>query len=143
MEMRKRPTALDVSGVPTEDEEQMVVIRWTQMSMGKWPELEWLYHIPNGGKRGKAEAARFKAMGVKAGVPDLHLAVPRGGFHGLYIEMKRQKGGKLSADQKKWIDGLTGNGYCVRRCDGWREAVDVLEAYLRGLCKRSGCDESV
>ena len=134
--MRKMPTALDVLGVPDEDEEQIAVMRWAQMSMGRWPELEWLYHIPNGGKRGKIEAARFKAMGVKAGVPDLCLPVPRGGYHGLYIEMKRREGGKLSKDQKKWIDGLHGNGYCVCRCDGWEQAVAVLEGYLRGNARR-------
>lgn len=81
------------------------------------------------------EAARFKAMGVKPGVPDLCLAVPRNGYHGLYIEMKRREGGKLSADQKKWIDGLQENGYCVQRCDGCHEAEAVLEAYLRGKLK--------
>ena len=44
--------------------------------------------MPNGGKRNPAEAARFKAMGVKAGVPDLCLPVPMNGYAGLYIEMK-------------------------------------------------------
>jgi hypothetical protein len=28
-------------------------------------------HVPNGGRRSKAEAGAFKAMGVRAGVPDL------------------------------------------------------------------------
>lgn len=135
--MKKNPTALDVFGVPTEDEEQIAVISWAQMQMGRWPELQWLYHIPNGGKRGKVEAARFKAMGVKAGVPDLCLPVPIGGYHGLYIEMKRREGGRLSRDQREWIDGLRENGYSVWRCDGHREAIGVLEAYLRGRIKES------
>lgn len=124
--------ASDVFGVPSEDEEQIMVMKWAEMQMGRWPDLRWLFHIPNGGKRGKAEAARFKAMGVKAGVPDLCLPVPIGRYHGLYIEMKRREGGRLSEDQKEWIDGLSGNGYCVHRCDGWQEAVRVLEDYLRG-----------
>ena len=88
---KMRPPALDIFGVPSEDEEQMAVMEWAQLQMGRWPELEWLYHIPNGGKRGKIEAARFKAMGVKAGVPDLCLPVPMGRYHGLYIEMKRRE----------------------------------------------------
>ena len=129
--MRKIPTAVDVFGVPSEDDEQMMVIRWAAHMMGRWPDLKWLYHIPNGGKRGKVEAARFKAMGVKAGVPDLFLPVPCGQYHGLYIEMKRQKGGKLSRDQREWIDGLRRNGYRVWRCNGAKEAIDVLEAYMR------------
>ena len=134
--MKKRPTALDVFGVPSEDDEQIMVIRWAEMHMGKWPELEWLYHIPNGGKRRKVEAARFKAMGVKRGVPDLCLPVPRGGYHGLYIEMKRREDGRLSKDQAEWIDGLLENGYCACRCDGWEQAVAVLEGYLRGRARK-------
>lgn len=135
----KRVTALDVFGVPSEDEEQTQVVKWAELQMGRWPDLQWLYHIPNGGKRRRTEAARFKAMGVKAGVPDLCLPVPKGGYHGLYIEMKRQEGGKLSKDQREWIEGLDKNGYCVRRCDGARQAIAVLEAYMRGRLKlRSG-----
>lgn len=130
--MEKKMTALEAFGVPSEDEEQMAVVRWAEMQMGRWPDLEWLFHIPNGGKRGKIEAARFKAMGVKAGVPDLFLPVPIGRYHGLFIEMKRREGGRLSGDQRKWIDGLKANGYCVHRCDGHQEAIRVLEDYLRG-----------
>lgn len=137
----KRVTALDVFGVPSEDEEQIQVVKWAELQMGRWPDLKWLYHIPNGGKRRRTEAARFKAMGVKAGVPDLCLPVPKGGYHGLYIEMKRQEGGKLSKDQRDWIEGLDKNGYCVLRCDGARQAIDVLEAYMRGRLKLRSGDE--
>lgn len=133
--------ASDVFGVPSEDEEQIQVVKWAELQMGRWPDLQWLYHIPNGGKRRKTEAARFKAMGVKAGVPDLCLPVPKGGYHGLYIEMKRQEGGKLSKDQREWIKGLDKNGYCVLRCDGARQAIDVLEAYIRGRLKLRSGDE--
>ena len=128
--MNRRTAALGVFGVPTEDEEQEQVVRWAKLNEGYWPDLHWLYHTPNGGKRNRIEAARFKRMGVKPGVPDLFLPVPRGGYHGLYIEMKRQRGGKLSRDQREWIDGLRKNGYCVWRCNGAREAIAVLEAYI-------------
>ena len=58
---------------PTEDTEQMCLFRWADAQSGKYPELSLMYHIPNGGKRGKAEAGRFRAMGVKSGVPDIFL----------------------------------------------------------------------
>lgn len=83
-----------VPRVPTEDEEQIALFRWAAMMEWKYPQLRRLYHIPNGGKRTKAEAGIFKAMGVKSGVPDVHLPVARGGYHGLYIEMKRTKGAR-------------------------------------------------
>ncbi len=45
-----------------EDSEQMTLFRWAVFQSGKYPELELLFHIPNGGKRGKPEAARFKNL---------------------------------------------------------------------------------
>ena len=67
--------------VPTESEEQQTLFSWATMQSGRYPELRLLYHIPNGGSRGKAEAGRFKAEGVKSGVPDLCLPVARGAYH--------------------------------------------------------------
>lgn len=46
----------------SEDNEQIALLRWAAMQSGKYPELKLLYHIPNGGRRSKSEAARFKAM---------------------------------------------------------------------------------
>ena len=55
----------------------------------KHPDVfELIYHVPNGGHRVKAVAAKLKAQGVKAGIPDLVLPMARGGFFGLYIEFK-------------------------------------------------------
>ena len=88
------------------------------------------FHIANGGSRGKAEAARFKAEGVKAGVPDLFLPVARGPYHGLFIEMKRQKGGKVSDAQKAWISALIDQGYLAVVCYGWKDAAELIEDYL-------------
>ena len=69
--------------------------------------------MPNGGSRKKAEAGRFRARRREGGVPDLCLPVARGGFHGLYIELKRQKGSKTSDDQKAWLSNLEKQGYFV------------------------------
>lgn len=63
--------------VPTESVEQQLLFRWTRFYVSKYPELALLYHIPNGGSRRKSEAGRFKAEGVKAGVPDLFLPAAR------------------------------------------------------------------
>lgn len=142
---------------PTEDTEQMCLFRWADAQSGKYPELSLMYHIPNGGKRGKAEAGRFRAMGVKSGVPDIFL--PRG-FHaldfvgpgqfnidgtqyavtetiynGLYIELKRLRGGTVSATQKQWVARLRDAGYAVEVCKGWEAAAAVITDYLEGRYK--------
>ena len=113
-----------------EDAAQAEVIRWARMRQATAPELELLYHIPNGGKRGKLEACRLKAQGVKPGVPDLHLPVARAGYHGLWIEMKTATG-RLSEDQRKIIAMLCAEGHRVEICRSAADAVEVLEDYLR------------
>lgn len=112
-----------------EEQIQIDVMRWARLQEGKWPELRLLYHCPNGGRRGKVEAARLKAAGVKAGVPDLCLPVPRGRYHGLYIELKAE-GGRLSPSQREWLTWLDAEGYCALRCTGFDETVAAIKAYL-------------
>jgi len=115
----------------TESQEQRALFQWATLRSGRYPELALLHHIPNGGSRGKIEAARFKAEGVKAGVPDIFLPVPRGEHHGLYIELKRRHGSRISQAQAWWMEHLLGQGYCVAVCHGWGEAARVIEDYLQ------------
>ena len=120
-----------------EDAEQATLMSWAAMQAGKYPELAMLFHIPNGGRRNAAEAARFKAEGVKAGVPDLFLPVARNEKHGLWIEMKRREGGRVSDYQSEWIQRLREQGYAVEVCCGWEEASKVLLSYLGESYKES------
>jgi hypothetical protein len=56
-----------------------------------------------------ATAGRLKAEGVSSGVPDLFIPA-----WGLWVEMKRTKGGSLSAEQKDWIAYLESvRFYCI------------------------------
>lgn len=117
---------------PEEEVEQTCLFRWAAYSLGAHPELKLLHAIPNGGKRSKSEAARMKAAGVKAGVPDMFLPVARGGSHGLYIELKRIKGGRVSAEQLAWMEELTREGYTCAVCHGWDSARKTILDYLEG-----------
>lgn len=129
---RRMIPAVEVEPVPKEAQEQIWLFDWCVYASIKYPELDLMYHIPNGGTRNKIEAAHLKAQGVKKGVPDLFLPVAKQGYHGLYIEMKRQKNGVLSADQKTWINNLKQQGYRVEVCRGFQEAANILENYLGG-----------
>ena len=127
---RRKIPGTEKAPAPLEAQEQTWLMQWARYAAIKWPELDLLYHCPNGGGRSKVEAARLKAQGVKPGVPDLCLPVSRGGYHGLYIELKRQKHGTLSLEQKEWIERLIVQGYRVEVCHGFQEAADVIEDYL-------------
>lgn len=118
------------SPIPTESEEQMTLMSWASLASGAHPELRLLYHVPNGGSRGKAEAGRFRAEGVKSGVPDLCLPVARGEWHGLYIELKRTKGGHVSPEQERWISALREQGYAALVARGWEQAREIITEYL-------------
>ena len=112
---------------PLEDEEQAEFVQWLETQR---PDVKF-FSIPNGGGRSKREGAKFKATGVKSGVPDLMICETRGIFHGLFIEMKRIKGSKLNEpDQLLWKDILWGKGYCVVVAKGAEEAKAYLDAYL-------------
>ena len=95
----------------SEDAEQEKVVCWAKLMSNAYPDLELLYHVPNGGSRNKAEVSKLKRMGVRAGVPDLVLPVPRAGYAGLYIELKVGEN-RPSNNQKDWLDdpGLSGVG---------------------------------
>lgn len=116
--------------VPSEGYEQATLFHWAKMVEYKYPELRMMFHIPNGGSRGKAEAARFKAEGVKAGVSDIFLSVPSGSYHGLYIEMKRQRGGRVSQEQKDFQTDASEYGYKCCVCHGWEEAKNEIINYI-------------
>ena len=112
--------------IPTESVEQQCLFNWAKLREARYPELALMFHIPNGGKRNIAEATRFKAEGVKAGVPDICLPVPRDTYHGLWIELKRTKHGTVSEHQKKWLKELNTQGYCAVVCHGWVEVSKVI-----------------
>lgn len=89
-----------------------------------------LFAIPNGGERNIIVAARMKAEGVRAGVPDMFLAYPTPFAHGLFIELKKTKGGRVSDAQKSFISELTEQGYRATVCKGAEEAINEIKRYL-------------
>ena len=113
----------------SEHDEQAALIRWCGYNESQYADLDLIYATPNGGKRSKRTAARLKAEGVKAGIPDLQLPVARGEYIGLFIEMKYGKN-KTTPDQKRIIARLREVGHRVEVCYGWEAARDVIIDYL-------------
>jgi hypothetical protein len=106
---------------PSEHYEQAQLVMWFRKTYGPVR----IFAIPNGGYRSKSAAAKLKVEGVSAGVPDLFVPAFR-----LWIEMKRVKGGRLSPDQKDWIQYLEANGYTALVCHGAEDAKLKIEQFL-------------
>jgi hypothetical protein len=116
----------------SEDKEQAAVISWIKLQYPLAGKL--IYAVPNGGIRHIGEAVKLKKTGVRAGVPDLCLPMPRGEYHGLYLEMKRKEGGRLSANQKEYLDLLFEQGYAATWVEGFEEAKEIITHYIeKGL----------
>lgn len=119
----------------SEDSQQLALMCWAALNLKLYPDLKWLHHSPNGGFRDKREGAKFKAMGVKRGFPDLELLVKRGKFSGLLVELKvlklkNTKDGGAFKEQIEWGNHLRANGFGYKLCHGWLEARDTLISYL-------------
>lgn len=110
--------------------EQCALFHWAGYQAKARPELALMFAIPNGGHRHPATAAKLKAEGVKAGVPDICLPVARGEYHGLWIELKAGRN-KPTPPQVQWHMRLSQQGYRVAVCYGWEAAREVIEEYLR------------
>lgn len=110
---------------------QCAFFEWAGYAKAEHPELKLLFAIPNGGHRYKAVAGKIKAEGVKRGVPDVCLPVPRGGYNALWIEFKTPTG-RLTEVQQGWRQRLEQCGGCYHVCRSAGEAIDRVRAYLGG-----------
>lgn len=111
----------------SEHQEQCALIRWWRL---QYPKLnKMLFAIPNGGQRNIVTAVRLKNEGVVSGVSDLFLMMPKGDWHGLFIEMKAVKG-KVSKEQKEFMAVANEMGYLAVVCFGFDDAKKVIQNYL-------------
>ena len=113
----------------TEHSEQVALFGWAKANEPRHLQLGLMFAIPNGGKRHIGTGRKLKAEGVKSGVPDIFLGVPRNGKHGLFIELKVGKN-KPSKNQLWWIHSLRAEGYAVEVCYGFLEAQAAIINYL-------------
>ena len=138
----KRPRKAAVP-VPSESWEQSEVVRWFDAVARDYrldPHL--LMAIPNGAHKSFSQAAKFKQEGLRAGAPDLLLAVPRIDMtvrYGLFLEMKRSnwkpprigtKAYEKYQVQESFHEMLRAQGYRVQFCAGHNEAINAIKEYL-------------
>lgn len=118
--------------VPLEKHEQEALFSWRNVMQTKIPELKWLFAIPNGLWLPDAYARTALKQGLTAGVCDLALLLPRGGYHGLLIEMKRRDATpcKITEKQKAFLSHHANLGYRAEMVKGWEMGKNLILEYL-------------
>lgn len=122
----------DLAKQGTESGHQKALFAQAALFIPVYPELRWMHHIPNGGGRSAVTGSKLKGEGVRAGVFDVFLPVARGGYHGLYLEMKAPgKLENLSSLQREFRDAMLIQGYYVKTADNWETAWQYIEEYMK------------
>lgn len=134
-----RCQSLKTIPTPLETIEQQNFVKYARFWLRLKGLDQLLFAIPNEGFRDAKNRCRMIAEGLVSGVPDLCLAIPVGKYHGLYIEMKRQKQSKVTDDQEFMIKLLKSQGYRVEVCKGYDSAKAVFDDYMKetGLFERN------
>lgn len=120
----KRHASTTTAPEPTEFDHQRIIIAWADKA--NIP----LVHIPNEGKRTPWGGHRLKQAGMRRGFPDLFLPIARGGYHGLFIELKRNKASRISEHQLEWIARLNREGYLACVMTSADDAINTIKDYM-------------
>ena len=120
------------NGSPLESVEQETIFNWTRARQTDVPQLELAYGTMNGVRVNPGLRGKMKKQGNKSGVPDIVIpAWSADKKHpGLYIELKRRQGGKVSDEQKRYMQLLANEGYMACVCHGSDEAICTICEYF-------------
>lgn len=88
------------------------------------------------------QAVKIKKLQSSRAFPDLFIAEPRKGYHGLFLELKKsfdevyKKNGQLRniphiQEQAEMLHRLSCKGYCAMFSTGFDDAVKIIDEYLR------------
>jgi hypothetical protein len=110
-----------------EDFDQICIIKWFEKT---FPDLKQdMHHFANQRKCSWYQGKLLKSMGVKAGVADLFLAVPKNGKSGLWLELKTKKG-RLTQHQIDFLERKSNLGYVAAAVWGQEDAKHYILNYL-------------
>lgn len=116
----------------SESEEQQKLFQWASIASNllHYEGLELMFHIPNEGKRSRYSGGKMRSEGLRRGVADICLPVPRGPYHGLFFEMKYNNN-KLTDEQKTFLKGVKAQGYATWVCYSAEEAIELITRYYK------------
>lgn len=119
----------------SEHSEQVALFDWFFLMTSAYPELDLAFATPNGiplsgSAKSKGRVINYmKAEGLRPGAPDIVLPVARGGYMGLFVEMKAI-GGRLSENQEQYLAQAREQGYLCIVPYGFEQAQEWVEQYL-------------
>lgn len=120
----------DTNKVPTEYEEQCLLFKWIRENEESYPALKYANASLSGIRLSIHLATKAKRSGMVRGFPDIFLPLRNSQYNGLFIELKRLKGGVVSKEQKDFIAFLNKQKYLAVVCRGHKEAIEVIKTYL-------------
>tara|TARA_R110002020_G_scaffold43653_4_gene126666 strand:+ start:1418 stop:1810 length:393 start_codon:yes stop_codon:yes gene_type:complete len=122
-----------------EEQVQKSVVDYLKL---KYPKAKYCASL-GGIRTSFKQAVKAKATGYVKGFPDLQICVPmekgiegeggtkRGGvYHGLFLEIKKDKKSYPTKEQKEWIAYLNEQGYCARVTKGLDESMQTIDDYF-------------
>lgn len=117
---------------PLESWEQEQVFSWIRSNQIRYPKLQLAYSTLNGVRLGARTRAAAKRQGNRRGVCDIVLPIKSGDgqWPGMYLELKRVKGGSVSNEQREFIRGVVTEGYYAAVARGHIEAIVEIKKYL-------------
>jgi len=128
---------------PSEYDAQVAIFEWAALYESKYPDL-WLL---NGSIMGAQIPPRIlnklKKAGMKKGKPDINLPVSRGGYSGLWIELKRKEGSDPSQEQVEWLIRLSNAGHLAVCCKGSDAAIRTIKQYVTGNLVKGECSDAI
>jgi hypothetical protein len=123
---REKRKKMNAKLIPTEEQEQLALADLLNQLKLTW------FHPANEGMRKPQYAAKQKRLGLKAGIPDVIILDVPPKFpesRGAVIELKRQKGGRLSNDQRVWLQLFQLYKWQAAVCKGIDEAIEQLREW--------------
>lgn len=109
---------------------QIALLEWAELvQVGQHTLADWLAHIPNGAARSPVEASILKAMGTKAGMPDLILPIRTPHYGSVYWELKADNGKPSGAQLERHAMLRVGGAY-VNIARRWDDAGRDMLRYL-------------
>lgn len=128
--------------VPLEEDECKWLMEWALVQRFHGIPLErLLIRVPNGAYHGRDRRAgaviarKLREQGMKPGVFDYILPLPiirvACFVPGLWLEMKRTRGGTVSDEQQSFMALMLNFGWRCEVARGWVEGSEIITKYLK------------